>query len=95
MAMASDEGFCMLHAGMQRFAENAKAAKTVGNWLELPEGTHFLGDAELGSILYVRKAYRLLRWALRRMRSKGRRHVVVSGNPGVGKSWFAMYMLAW
>lgn len=95
MAVASDEGFCMGHAGMQRFAENAPAAKIVGNWLELPEGTHFLGEAQQGSILYVRKAYRLLRWALRRMRSEGHRHVVVSGNPGVGKSWFAMFMLVW
>lgn len=90
-----DECYCMGHAGMQKFAEKAATAKIVGNWLELPEGTYFLGDAELGSILYVHKAYRLLRLALRRAKSKGFRHVVVSGNPGVGKSYFAIFMLVW
>lgn len=95
VAVASGECFCMGHAGMQQFAEKAAAAKIVGNWLELPEGRYFLGNAELGSILYVRKAYRLLRLALRRMKTEGLYHVVVSGNPGVGKSWFAMFMLVW
>ena len=95
LAVASNEGVCVRPAGMQRFARNVKAARIVGDWLELPEGTHFLGDLEQGSILYVRKAYRLLRLALRTLRSKGFRHVVVSGSPGGGKSWFALYMLAW
>ncbi|CAL8463719.1 g3253 [Coccomyxa elongata] len=81
--------------GMQQFAEKAAAAKIVGDWLELPEETYFLGNPELGSILYVRKAYRLLRLALRRMKTEGFHHVVVSGNPGVGKTWFAMFMLVW
>ena len=85
----------MLHAGLQRFAENVKAAKIVGNWLELPKGTFFFGAVQLGSSLYVRKAYRLLRWALRRKRSEGFSHVVVSGTTGVGISYFAMYMLVW
>ncbi|BDA48393.1 probable disintegrin and metalloproteinase with thrombospondin mo at N-terminal half [Coccomyxa sp. Obi] len=81
--------------GMQQFAEKAAAAKVVGYWLELPEGAYFLGDAELGSFMYVRKAYRLLRLALRKSKSVGFDHVVVSGNPGVGKAWFAMFMLVW
>ncbi|BDA48352.1 hypothetical protein COCOBI_12-0280 [Coccomyxa sp. Obi] len=80
---------------VERFAKNAPAAKMVGNWLELPAGTHFMGKPKLGSILYVRKAYRLLLWALRRMKMKGFCHVVISGNPGVGKSWFAMFLLVW
>lgn len=95
MAVTLDKGFCMGHASMQRFAQHAPAAKMVGDWLELPEGTHFMGHPCLGSILYVRKAYRLLRLALTRKRSQGFPHVVVNGNPGIGKSWFAMYMLVW
>lgn len=85
----------MLHAGMRRFAEKALEARIVGNWLEVPEGTHLLGEPERGRFLYVREAYKALQRALEKARSEGTRHAVVSGNPGVGKSWFAMYLLIW
>lgn len=87
---------------MLHFAEwAATAGEEDGNdpWLELPEGVFFLGLSQYGSCMYVREAYRKLadtmdQWRLRDSGAdRGTRHVVVSGNPGIGKSWFARWML--
>ena len=43
--------------------------------------------------MYVREAYRKLEAKLNSLKEAGTRHVVVSGNPGLGKSYFALYML--
>ena len=61
--------------------------------MHAPIGTSFLGDARLGSTLYVREAYVALQRELEELKEKGIAHVVISGNEGVGKSWFALYML--
>ena len=61
--------------------------------MHAPGGTCFLGKADLGSTLYVREAYMALHKELEELKKKGIAHVVISGNEGVGKSWFAMYLL--
>ncbi len=43
--------------------------------------------------MYVREAYVLLEKVLEDYKARGIGHVVISGNPGLGKSWFAIYML--
>ena len=65
----------------------------MNGWLDAPAGTCFLGDADLGSTLYVREAYVALRRKLEELKKEGFAHVVISGNPGLGKSRFALYML--
>ena len=84
-----------MHAGLRRFAAAAWGSpqEVVGGWMQAPFGTDFLGDADLGSTLYVREAYIALQEKLDEMKKKGTAHVVISGNPGLGKSWFALYML--
>ena len=66
----------------------------MDGWMDAPGGTCFLGDADLGSTLYVREAYTALHKKLEELKKKkGTAHVVISGSPGLGKSWFALYML--
>ena len=87
----------VLHAGVLEFARLAWGAehKVDSGWLILPDGVNFLGNPELGNTIYVREAYIALREALDKYRTQGIKHVVVSGNPGIGKSVFALYMLMW
>ncbi|MCJ1354281.1 MAG: hypothetical protein MMC33_004268, partial [Icmadophila ericetorum] len=61
--------------------------------MDAPDGTTFLGKEELGSILYVREAYLALYEQMEAERRKGFAHAVISGTPGVGKPWFALYVL--
>ena len=84
-----------MDAGLQSFAAAAWVSpqKVVDGWMQAPVGTYFLGEAELGSTLYVREAYIALEAKLEVLKKRGTAHVVISGNPGLGKSWFALYML--
>ena len=61
--------------------------------MHAPAGTFFLGDDRLGSTVYIREAYVALQRKLEELKHKGTAHVVISGIEGVGKSWFALYML--
>ena len=85
----------VVHAdtGKQLFAAMAAKAAVQGDWLVLPGGACFLGRAWLGSEMYVREAYVKLRNVLDGLLEMGIGHVVVSGNPGLGKSQFAIYSL--
>ena len=80
-------------AGLKLFTKEALYASEDQDWLSLPCGTFFLGDERLGSCLYVREAYVKLAEVLENMRESGVMNVVISGNPGVGKRYFAIYML--
>ncbi len=84
-----------MDAGLQRFAAAAWGSpqEVVDGWMQAPIGTCFLGKPVLGSTLYVREAYIALEEKLEELRKVGTAHVVISGNPGLGKSWFALYML--
>ncbi|CAL8471212.1 g10754 [Coccomyxa elongata] len=76
---------------LQLFAEMAPKAMTEGDWLSLD--ADFLGDPSLGRVMYVREAYVELRKVLESFKERGIGHAVISGNPGLGKSWFAIFML--
>ena len=84
-----------MDAGLQSFAAAAWGSphKVVDQWMDAPGGTFFLGNPDLGSTLYVREAYTALHKKLEERKKEGIAHVVISGNPGLGKSWFALYML--
>ncbi|BDA48114.1 probable crinkler effector protein 15 [Coccomyxa sp. Obi] len=76
-----------------RWAANAGEEDEDNPWLELPEGVYFLGRQTLGRCLYVRDAYRKLADKVEALQAAGRPHVVISGNPGLGTTWFAIWML--
>ena len=81
---------------MRRFAEWAATlceGDEGDDWLTLPEDVFLLGLPMLGSSLYIRVAYRKLADVLEEMRASGMLHVVISGNEGLGKSYFAIWML--
>eukprot|EP00891_Asterochloris_glomerata_P000934 jgi/Astpho2/934/Aster-00771 len=65
-------------------------------WYNLRDGVFFLGDEDFGSQLKIKQAYMDLYEFLERKNHKDRpvyQQVVVSGNPGVGKSMFLVYYL--
>jgi hypothetical protein len=61
--------------------------------LRLAAGTHFLGEPKLGGALYVRNDYVGMLAELLPLISLGNDKVVLSGNPGIGKSWFGFFLL--
>ncbi|CAI2182402.1 1023_t:CDS:2, partial [Funneliformis geosporum] len=62
-----------------------------GEFLQLPNGIHFLGDKDEISILYIRNCYRDL--AKIAFNKKMKKRLRISGNPGVGKTLFGYYLL--
>lgn len=68
-------------------------AQLRDNFLRLAGGTWFLGRRGLGSTLYMRDDYRSMLQELQHMFASSTRKVVVSGNPGIGKSWFGFVVL--
>jgi hypothetical protein len=62
-----------------------------GEFLQLPEGIHFLGDKDEISTLYIRKCYRDL--AKIAFNKKTKKRLRISGNPGVGKTLFGYYLI--
>ena len=78
---------------MQLFADAAYSAQLEGTWLVLPGDACFLGERNRGNTMYVREAYVKLAAALEQYAARGTKHIVITGNPGLGKSWFAIYML--
>ena len=60
--------------------------------LRLVHGTTFLGSSTLPDRMYIRDDYVGLWSEIQRLISSGLSRVVVSGNPGIGKSWFGLYV---
>ncbi|RIB06688.1 hypothetical protein C2G38_2115523 [Gigaspora rosea] len=73
-----------------KFWSFLKNAKIDNNFLQLPDGTYFLGDKKQGSILYIRKCYLHLADII--FKEKMRR-CRITGNPGIGKTFFGYYLL--
>ncbi|RIB06689.1 hypothetical protein C2G38_2007195 [Gigaspora rosea] len=69
------------------FLENAKIDN---NFLQLPDGTYFLGDKKQGTILYIRKCYLHLADIIFNEKINRCR---ITGNPGIGKTFFGYYLL--
>ncbi|CAG8500816.1 7102_t:CDS:2, partial [Paraglomus occultum] len=65
---------------------------TNQDFLELPKGVHFLGDINEPSTLLIRSCYRhLLDLVLDNNSSI--RNLIITGNPGIGKTYFGYYLL--
>lgn len=64
--------------------------------IELPQDTYILGDPTLGSRIYIRHCYRAL-WDLCFERIHDEKlntpHLVILGNPGIGKTFFGFVIL--
>ena len=67
-------------------------ATVEGDVLRLAGGTTFLGSSTLPDAMYIRADYFGLWAELQRLFESGLRRIVVSGNPGIGKSWFGIYV---
>ena len=80
---------------MQRFWEGLPNARLQDNELSMPEGVFWLGDPRLGSRLYVRPEvyYALFDQIIASKCGQGGGPFVVSGTPGIGKSFFLLYAL--
>ena len=61
--------------------------------MRLASGTFFMGRPAYGSVLYMREDYTGMLEELLKLFASGTRKVVVSGNPGIGKSWFGFVVL--
>ena len=60
--------------------------------LRLAGGTTFLGSSKLPDRMYIRDDYVKLWMEIQGLVSSGLSRIVVSGNPGIGKSWFGLYI---
>jgi hypothetical protein len=63
-----------------------------GNVLRLAGGTTLLGSSKLPDRMYIRDDYVRLWSEIQGLVSSGLSRIVVSGNPGIGKSWFGLYI---
>ena len=71
-------------------ALRATAISENDNFLKLPDNIHFLGKSDEASVLFIRKCYRdLFEVAF----SNNTRRLIITGNPGIGKTFFSYYML--
>jgi hypothetical protein len=64
--------------------------------LILNPGTNLLGQPSLGSAMYIRPCYSTITdriWYIFSQLSAGKRGVVLTGNPGIGKSMMLVYLL--
>ncbi len=60
--------------------------------LRLAGGTTFWGSSKLPCFMYIRDDYVGLWAVIQRLISSGLSRIVISGNPGIGKSWFGLYV---
>lgn len=78
------------------FWTSLRSAKVThdGRLLELAGGTAFLGSYDKGGKLFVRTHYEQL-WAIvqQLVEAGTARRILVTGNPGTGKSCFGLYVL--
>jgi len=63
-----------------------------GTFLDLGAGVHFLGDEKLGSKLFVRECYQELAEVTMGIVESGY-NLVITGNPGIGKSYFLLFLM--
>ncbi|KAL2918909.1 hypothetical protein HK105_201743 [Polyrhizophydium stewartii] len=75
-----------------KFWQQLRHARLEDDILSLPAGTYFLGDPVLGSKLYVRQVYKELALGIEQSQH-WQRGFVVTGTPGMGKTFFGIWML--
>ena len=79
-------------AAVQAFWLELPNATVEGDVMRLAGGTTFLGDIDLPDCMYVRADYVGLWAELQHLFATGLSKIVVSGNPGIGKSWFGLFV---
>ncbi|GIL61076.1 hypothetical protein Vafri_15463 [Volvox africanus] len=68
----------------------------VGSFLTLPSNVYLLGTKSLGSSLLVRHCYRGIFDRMMELRSSnGMSRFLITGTPGIGKSFFAVVLMGW
>ncbi|GIM10191.1 hypothetical protein Vretimale_13944 [Volvox reticuliferus] len=69
---------------------------TVDSFLSLPRGVYLLGRECWGSSLFVRSCYRGLFNRMMSLHSSNlNRRFLITGTPGIGKSYFAVVLMIW
>ena len=73
--------------------QQGEAAKNIeASFLDLGTGVFFLGDEKLGSKMFVRECYKELAEVTMGIIESGY-NLVITGNPGIGKSYFLFYFM--
>jgi hypothetical protein len=81
-----------LTPALQAFWRSLPHATREGHLLVLADGTKWLGTESKGT-MYVRTHYEQLWDQCKALIADGTRRILVTGNPGIGKSWFGLYIL--
>ena len=62
--------------------------------VQLPENVFILGNDSIGSSIYIRPCYpKLLETTVSIVESVETRHLIILGNPGIGKTYFGYFLL--
>ena len=62
--------------------------------VQLPKNVSILGNNSIGSSIYIRPCYpELFQTSLSIVQSAETRHLIILGNPGIGKTYFGYYFL--
>ncbi|KAJ3249922.1 hypothetical protein HK103_004236, partial [Boothiomyces macroporosus] len=62
--------------------------------VQLPENVFILGNDSIGSSIYIRPCYpELYQTSLSIVQSADIRHLIILGNPGIGKTYFGYFLL--
>ena len=88
----SDAQPCSPAAAVEAFWLQLPLATVDGAVLRLAGGTTFLGSSNLSNAMFIRDDYRGLWTEMQRLISSGLSRIVISGNPGIGKSWFGLFV---
>lgn len=89
IVVTADSG---LQGLVQEFWSSLSSATVHSNVLGLKKG-NFVGNAALGNQLVVRQCYTELWQLFLSHTAKKGTGMLVTGNPGIGKSWFLFYVL--
>ncbi|GIL53880.1 hypothetical protein Vafri_9398 [Volvox africanus] len=83
--------------GMKQFWQTLIGLEiTAGSFLNLPSNVYLLGRSTWGSSLLVRHCYRGIFDRMMDLRSSNTyRHFLITGTPGIGKSFFAFVLMGW
>ena len=90
---SSDPGQGEFDPDLTAFWRHLPHAEIEQHFLRLVQDTVFLADPDLGNTMYIRDDYRCLLDTIIGLFASGRRKLVISGNPGIGKSWFGFFVL--
>ena len=74
--------------------KNISEPLKVNTIVQLPEDIFILGKDSIGSSIYIRPCYpELLETTLSIVESVETRHLIILGNPGIGKTYFGYFLL--